>query len=190
MTESDYQINELAKKAGVSVRTIRFYIDEGLLPAPSTRGRYTVYSDDYLERIQLIRLLKNRFLPLKQIRSRLAGLGADQVRAALREEKAQASPATPTDSSNPGGSGALAYIDRLLKPAAGSGEVVSASRNSLRYSLKEPQTSPGTTPEDEEAWARIRLAPGIELHIQQPVEESDRTRLRLLVAYARKIFNL
>ena len=190
MTGSDYQINELAKKAGVSVRTIRFYIDEGLLPAPSTRGRYTVYSDDYLERIELIRLLKNRFLPLKQIRARLGGLSADEVRAALREEKAQASPATPTDSSNPGSSGALAYIDRLLKPGAGGQVEQVAIKTSLRYALKEPQTSQATTPEDEESWSRIRLAPGIELHIQQPVEESDRTRLHLLVTCARKIFNL
>jgi len=42
MTESDYQINELAKKAGVSVRTIRFYNAEGLLPSPPSQGRYAV----------------------------------------------------------------------------------------------------------------------------------------------------
>ena len=161
-----------------------------LLPAPSTRGRYTVYSDDYLERSELIRLLKDRFLPLKQIRSRLAGLGADQVRAALHEEKAQASPAIPTDRSNPGGSGALAYIDHLLRPGADSQLEVTPMRSSLRYALKEPGASQTAAPGDEEAWSRIRLAPGIELHIQQPVEESDCSRLRLLLTYARKLFNL
>ena len=57
MVDSDYQINELAKRAGVSVRTIRFYIDEGLLPAPTNRGRYSTYTDEYLDRLELIRML-------------------------------------------------------------------------------------------------------------------------------------
>lgn len=72
MVDSDYQINELAKRAGVSVRTIRFYIDEGLLPAPTNRGRYSTYTDEYLDRLELIRMLKDRFLPLKRIRGQVA----------------------------------------------------------------------------------------------------------------------
>ncbi len=87
MTESDYQIHELADKAGVSVRTIRFYIKEGLLPSPQVRGRYAGYSDDYLERLELIRLLKDQFLPLREIRVRTQGLSQEEVRAALSSEK-------------------------------------------------------------------------------------------------------
>ena len=86
MTESDYQINELAKKAGVSVRTILFYIDEGLLPPPPVQGRYASYSDEYLERLELIRLLKERFLPLKEIRIRMNDLSQEDVRTAIAQE--------------------------------------------------------------------------------------------------------
>ena len=38
MTAEEYLIGELAKKADVSVRTIRYYISEGLLPSPQSRG--------------------------------------------------------------------------------------------------------------------------------------------------------
>jgi DNA-binding transcriptional MerR regulator len=96
MTESDYQINELAKKAGVSVRTIRFYIDEGLLPSPPSQGRYAVYSEDHLERLELIRLLKDKFLPLKEIRMRLSGISQEDVRAAIAHEKGTAEQTDPS----------------------------------------------------------------------------------------------
>jgi len=39
MADDPLLINDLAKKAGVSVRTIRYYVKEGLLPAPQFRGR-------------------------------------------------------------------------------------------------------------------------------------------------------
>lgn len=197
MMSEDYQINELAKKAGVSVRTIRFYIDEGLLPAPQTRGRYASYTDEYLERIELIRLLKNRFLPLKEIRSRLGTLNPQEVRAALREEREQArqaGTAIPGERLGPRGtegSGALEYVNRLLNR--------DQENKMIREPRKLPLYSPGTESsssqdllreEDEDTWTRIRLAPGIELHIRQPVEESARSRLRLLLNYARKIFNV
>lgn len=194
MMSEDYQINELAKKAGVSVRTIRFYIDEGLLPAPSTRGRYTVYSDEYLERIELIRLLKNRFLPLKEIRSRLGALDPQQVRAALREERARDASA-PSTSASPAGlkpaSSALEYANRLLNREQES-RTLHEDSSDLFYALDTAAGLKRGVPQEEieDTWTRIHLAPGIELHVQQPVEESLRSRLRLLLNTARKIFNL
>ena len=62
-------IHELAELAQVSIRTIRYYIAEGLLPAPETRGKYTSYSQDYVERIRLIQRLKDAYLPLREIRA-------------------------------------------------------------------------------------------------------------------------
>ena len=59
MMNEQILIGELAKKAGVSVRTIRYYVMEGLLPSPEVRGRYTVYDEEYLNRIILIRYLKD-----------------------------------------------------------------------------------------------------------------------------------
>ncbi|HZW02420.1 MAG TPA: MerR family transcriptional regulator, partial [Anaerolineaceae bacterium] len=62
MNSSDYLIHELADLAGVSIRTIRYYINEGLLPAPDARGRYSTYREEYLDRLRLIRKLKDAFL--------------------------------------------------------------------------------------------------------------------------------
>ena len=181
MKDPDYQIHELAEKAGVSVRTIRFYIDEGLLPAPAVRGRYSVYTEDYLERLELIQRLKERFLPLKEIRARLEGLGPEEVRAALAQERLQGPPAQPAPENKPARSRALDYINQVLesqpRSAAGKGSRV------VR------EMGPAPSPR-EEVWERIQLAPGIELHIQRPVEASTRHRLQELIEYARHLLNM
>lgn len=57
----DLSISDLAQSAGVSVRTIRYYVNEGLLPAPEVKGRYTYYSENYIYRLELIDRLKTFF---------------------------------------------------------------------------------------------------------------------------------
>src|SRR3989304_7048216 len=82
-TAEDLLIHELADQAGVSVRTIRYYISQGLLPAPEPKGRYATFNEDYRLRLELIRRLKEAFLPLKEIRDRIAGLDPAQVQSLL-----------------------------------------------------------------------------------------------------------
>lgn len=78
-------IHELAERAGVSVRTIRYYIAEGLLPAPNTRGRYAYYSQEYLDLIELIRRLKEAYLPLREIRALVLNLPPEKVKEVLEK---------------------------------------------------------------------------------------------------------
>jgi len=64
------KIGQLAKTAGVSVSTIKFYLKEGLIdpPAPG-EGSMSYYSEEHVNRIQLIKKLqKERFFPLSVIR--------------------------------------------------------------------------------------------------------------------------
>src|SRR5688572_3160786 len=68
------RIGELADRAGTTVRTIRYYVAEGLLPAPAGSGPRSEYTDDHLARLGAIRALKARYLPLAEIRRRLAAM--------------------------------------------------------------------------------------------------------------------
>src|SRR5688572_21740162 len=77
--ERQYTLQELATAAGVSVRTIRYYIGEGLLPAPVGAGPQSHYTDSHLSRLRAIGLLKDRYLPLKEIRRELSGLDDEQI---------------------------------------------------------------------------------------------------------------
>lgn len=73
MAEKLYTIGELARLSGVSVRRIRFYSDEGLLP-PRTRtfSGYRVYSDADVAQLDLIRALREAGIGLDVIKSILA----------------------------------------------------------------------------------------------------------------------
>ena len=68
-------MRELEKASGVGRETIRFYIREGLLPAPDRASRNSAsYTDGHVARLRAIkRLQEERFLPLAVIRSLLDG---------------------------------------------------------------------------------------------------------------------
>jgi DNA-binding transcriptional MerR regulator len=84
MTTEELLIHELAERAGISVRTIRYYIEEGLLPQPSYQGKYSYYSKAYLDRLELIRRLKDSYLPLKEILSIMNSLSDEDVHRRLK----------------------------------------------------------------------------------------------------------
>ncbi len=69
------RIGELAERSGVTVRTIRYYVEEGLLPPPPRRGKYGDFDESYVQRLQLIHQLKEERLPLPDIQHRLEEMG-------------------------------------------------------------------------------------------------------------------
>ena len=88
-------LGELTEAADVSVRTVRYYIAEGLLPPPEGSGPGSAYSQGHLDRLRLIQRLKEAYLPLKEIRRRLSGLSDDEVRSLLAADDNRAAPVTP-----------------------------------------------------------------------------------------------
>lgn len=63
-----YQIGEAARQAGVSLRTIRFYQQKNLItPSIRTSSGMSLYSQSDINRIRLIRRLKNTGMNLGQI---------------------------------------------------------------------------------------------------------------------------
>ncbi len=73
MSEKTYKLGELAKAAGTSPRTVRYYVQRGLLPAPSFRGKDSAYSPEHLVRLRAIRRLQDAYLPLEAILAELEG---------------------------------------------------------------------------------------------------------------------
>ena len=69
--KQELKLTELAEAAGVSARTVRYYVQRGLLPAPDFRGKDTVYGADHLIRLRAIRRLQERYLPLDAIQVEL-----------------------------------------------------------------------------------------------------------------------
>jgi DNA-binding transcriptional MerR regulator len=86
------QIGEVAERTALSLRTIRYYEEVGLVvPSERSQGRFRLYTEADVRRLWLIRKLKPLDLSLDQIRELLAaldradagGTGPDEA-AALR----------------------------------------------------------------------------------------------------------
>ena len=75
----EWGVDELARRAGLPVRTIREYQTLGVLPAPRRRGRVGIYGTSHLVRLELIGRLQARGYSLAGIRDLLGAWrdGAD-----------------------------------------------------------------------------------------------------------------
>jgi DNA-binding transcriptional MerR regulator len=63
----ELSVDQLAERSGASVRTIRYYQSEGLLPAPARHGREARYDASHLARLEAIAGLQARGLRLSAI---------------------------------------------------------------------------------------------------------------------------
>ncbi len=79
--ERCYGIKELAELGGVTRRTVRYYVQRGLLPTPLGTGRGPHYTPAHLERLIHIRKLQETGVPLAEVTARLDGLPQTPVSA-------------------------------------------------------------------------------------------------------------
>jgi DNA-binding transcriptional MerR regulator len=199
LADGTYDLNELSAAADVTPRTIRYYVQQGLLPSPGTRGPGTRYDRAHLDRLQLIRRLQREHLPLAEIRRRLEALDDDGVREALGAAAEQATK-----------SSALDYVRELLSRQAGrtiaeapvaAGAPAAVAPQSLHRSTFGAMIGRAAPPEPTHAaqvvqqsrstrstWERIPLAPDVELHIRRPLSREQNRQVERLIETARDLF--
>ena len=75
MADGKLSIGQVSKRTGISVKTLRFWSDAGLVPpSDRTESGYRLYSEADLAKLDLVRTLRD------------AGLGLDAIGAVLRRE--------------------------------------------------------------------------------------------------------
>lgn len=182
-------IEELAERSGLSIRTIRFYITEGLLPPPQTRGRNSAYTQEALDRLILIQRLKDAHLPLKEIRDQLDALTPARIHELAQQhemdfinQSVALDIPVPTASSDT----ALDYITRILEARnayhSSDQPMQSPPAPQMRALRKPPSSGPA------ENWQRIEITPGVELHIREPLEPPVRKKLVQIIEMMKIIF--
>lgn len=199
-----YSLTELADLAGVTPRTIRYYLGQGLLPPVGQSGPRVRYGPGHLARLRVIRRLQVEHLPLAEIRRRFDALDDEAILELAGSEPA----APPMDSAldylrsvlGGGGSrptGALRDAsghDYALAPAGSA----SAPSHALDAGTERSGPAPGSTPSPASAapsaapiersqWERIVLAQDIELHLRRPLSRPQNKQVDRLVTIAREI---
>ncbi len=186
-----YSIEELAKRAGISKRTLHYYVKKGLLPAPGTRGPSTRYSQEYLDRLQVIKVLKSNYLPLDEIALLLGKLSAEEIsRLAFVSEqelfqvlkkkdlykslKSSKEAMLQEDASE--------YIEKVLD--------LSRSTTARKRTIAEKRRPPvPSSPAPSSQWERHKLSEGVELHVDNSLAADRRKLVERLIKYAKKLFS-
>ena len=81
-----YAIGELEHETGISARTIRYYVGQGLLAPAYGRGPSATYDLGHLLRLRMIQQLKEQQYSLNQIKDLLAGLTDEEIERMLGVE--------------------------------------------------------------------------------------------------------
>jgi DNA-binding transcriptional MerR regulator len=184
MDKESYLINQLAERAGVTVRTIRYYVNEGLLPSPQTKGRYSAYDEDYLYRIKLIKFYKESYLPLSRIRELLDEMSPEEIKASVEKYEKEPPefnlPPTPENLNRVEENLSARNYLRKIDPSIyhDSMELSDMAHASVPQAAKR-MIDPG--PSHEPSWKRVEVAEGIELLIREDIYRRRRQELEILL---------
>ncbi|HEU5367072.1 MAG TPA: MerR family transcriptional regulator [Ktedonobacterales bacterium] len=183
--EHTLTIEELAERAETSVRTIRFYIAEGLLSGPGARGKAASYSGDHLLRLRLIRRLAEQRVPLAEMRAMLARLSPEEAQALLAEEEERAmqrEQAAQAPSPKEYLATLLQQAREARQPPASQMKAAPASPASSIPPARLYQRPVNALPsQPADVWQRWELAPGVELHVKADVADQQRRLIERLL---------
>lgn len=204
MLHAKYWISELADLSGVSPRTIRYYIEEGLLPSPEVQGKYAVFNEDYIYRLKLIKFLKDAFLPLREIKGlldqwdirqihrKLSEFERDPVEAARSLGVIATSPLPSSDAQAK--ESAAEYLSQVLnqpqrtnKNRSQRPRMQNQNFENQFAQLQVEYLKMASLPEQEN-WQKFRLAEGIELWVRQPISSDLQTKVESIMEQARNLF--
>jgi DNA-binding transcriptional MerR regulator len=168
-----YKLEELAEEAGVSPRTVRYYVQRGLLPAPEFRGKDTAYGREHLLRLHAIKRLQQAHLPLDEIQIRLANATEAELVKLARADLAGAARLPFEEPRDTG-------TDKNRRHPYRSSGREETSPEFLPIALPEPFPSGGADT------ARVyRLATGVELWVRDRSPAASRALVReILNRYA------
>ncbi|MFL5761960.1 MAG: MerR family transcriptional regulator [Thermomicrobiales bacterium] len=198
--ERRYSLSELTEAAGVSPRTVRYYIGEGLLPPPVAAGPRSHYTDDHLVRLKAIGKMKDAYLPLREVRRRLNQLNDDQLTrlatGQLPDTSAISMPAEQRSVRAEPLESAAEYIARAMyQPAPASEELGEPAPPSPLlmgkyefHAFVDPVENPVTAAEEGSSWRRIQLGAEAELLILEEAYQRNHDRVEWLINWAKKVF--
>lgn len=170
-----WDLEQLSLNSGVSVRSIRFYQQAGLLPSPRTPGRTAYYGEADARRLQLIRTLqRQRRMPLGQIRLELPSPGDDAAVRRLLEDLAQEDQTSSTD---------YARSIRLRSEHIVRQEPAAYDQAKLIMARHRPAAP------RQARWERISLTPEIEIHVREGLSYRQNRLLHELLTKAQELLH-
>ncbi len=161
--DDGHTLGDLCDLSGVSPRTVRYYIQQGLLPAAPRSGPGARYPAATLPRLRFIRACQEDGWSLARIREHLEAHGDPQ--------------ATLPDRTAPRPNAALDYLANLRAAQLPAPPQTRTATPSAPRALTRAN------------WERISIDPNFELHVRRPLTVADNRRLDRLLQAIAEIFD-
>jgi len=191
---TELTLEDLAQISGLPIRTLRYYIQEGLLPGPDTRGKYASYSQEHVDTLKLITHLKDLHMPLKDIQHLMETMNAEGIRQMIDLQEKQkglllqdANQSIQNIVKEP--NSALEYIQNLTELHE-SVQNMTTNRQSPRRSTLNQQTRQGSSASrmKHETWQKVILTDGVELQLRAQLDAETQQKIDDLIQYAQNLF--
>ena len=199
-----YTLQELTDETGVTSRTVRYYVSEGLLPPPVAAGPRSYYSEDHLQRLRLIGFLKDAYLPLREIRHRLQELNDGEVEDAIQElgvereverprflrvEQSQPPLELEESDSAYAPQPALGSLEPQTWPFVASrpGEYADRVPEEPAWRLPRPVKAARQDPPNSTVWRKLTIGDSAEFVIEDQLYQRRKEQIDALVAWAQRI---
>jgi DNA-binding transcriptional MerR regulator len=140
-----YTVQEVAERTGTTIRTVRWYQSEGLVPSPRRAGRVALYTDEHVARLDAIRDLQAHGLTLTAIRRLLDRAPGHAATTALAFAKAA-----------------------VARTGERDAEIVTAAEGAARLHVDPGETSDGVDEALLEELGMIRVLPDRRWQIMAP----------------------
>ena len=194
MSENRYSLNDLADTVGIEARTIRSYIERGLLPGAEARGRAASYSDEHLSRLEVIKSLRRARpnITLGEIRIFLEGLNPERLHALAGgsiiasahaiDESRQSDDADPHDivAEDDDGIPMMINWDRSAAKLTGAERLVQLLREVSGVRSSAPVSK-------VEGWQRIAVTPDVEFSVRAEFDANQLVAFRELADLIRHL---
>jgi DNA-binding transcriptional MerR regulator len=188
ISDGQYTLRELVRETGFSVRQIRFYISQKLVPgAGSDRGPHTRYAQETLDRLKLIARLKsepigpaNRTRTLEEIRHELDAMTSEEIHAQAVDDLWADGPRyqSVTPSLN------TVFVEHRLgyspRPEAAD-ELRELLSRVLRLLEDLARAAPSRQSRPDATWCRVN-SPLVEVQCKVPADDDERRRLQRLAS--------
>jgi DNA-binding transcriptional MerR regulator len=184
---------------------VRYYISEGLLPAPVAAGPRSHYTETHLQRLRLIGLMKDAYLPLREIRRRLLEIEDDRIDEAIAEfggevedasrgpelkedqvveSRMMTPPVTPVEAP-------LEHLEPQTWPFVASrpGEYAEPVPQEPAWRLPRPIKAARHEPHHSSVWRKLEIGDSAEFLVEERLYQRRKEQVDALIAWAQRILD-
>jgi DNA-binding transcriptional MerR regulator len=181
--DASFSVHEIVYHAAVSLRTIRHYVAEKIVPAPEFRSSRTRYDRMFIVRLRAARALRRRGLTLSAIRDQLDLMPADEmIRLAGYALPAPDPIPAAVSTKRPPVSTRNGSGDAQVSTRSGRSPMPTMPSPSLPTGFLGPYRPSPTAPREQ--WEHFEICPGVKLLVRTEADsESWRVAREMLALF-------